>query len=137
MKDINLRHEYDNLMWHIPIYDGKNMSWAELLLQMEKVQNSKEYEWAIAKYTSILYKMSKIMDGAGSLHEIRKRKYYSPTVTEVHAASDLHGKQWPEKTLQEYIQNFTDLTEKGTIPGQYHQYSDHISINQEFITQRY
>ena len=37
---------------------------------------------------------------------------YSPIATEVHAASNLHRKQWPDGTLQEYIQNFTDLTEK-------------------------
>ena len=33
--------------------------------------------------------------------------------TEVHAASDLHHKQRPDKTLQEYTQTFTDLIEKG------------------------
>ena len=34
-------------------------------------------------------------------------------------ASDLHHKQRPDETLQEYIQNFTDLTEKamGIDPG--------------------
>ena len=31
---------------------------------------------------------------------------------EVHTASDLHRKQWPDETLHEYIQNFMDLTEK-------------------------
>ena len=31
---------------------------------------------------------------------------------ELHTASDLHWKQWPDETLQQYIQNFTDLTEK-------------------------
>ena len=35
-----------------------------------------------------------------------------PIATEVHAASDLHCKQRPDETLQEYIQTFTDLTEK-------------------------
>ena len=37
---------------------------------------------------------------------------YSPIVTEVHTVSDLHCKQRPNETLQEYIQNFTDLTKK-------------------------
>ena len=37
---------------------------------------------------------------------------YSPIATGVHAASDLQHKQRPDETLQEYIQNFTDLTEK-------------------------
>ena len=36
-----------------------------------------------------------------------------PIATEVHAASDLHRKQRPDETLQEYILNFMDLTEKG------------------------
>ena len=39
-------------------------------------------------------------------------RVYSLIATKVHAASDLHCKQWPDKTLQEYIQNFIDLTEK-------------------------
>ena len=33
-------------------------------------------------------------------------------MTEVHATADLHRKQQHDETLQEYIQNFTDLTEK-------------------------
>ena len=37
---------------------------------------------------------------------------YSPIAMEVHAASDLQRKQRPEETVQEYIKNFTDLTEK-------------------------
>ena len=37
---------------------------------------------------------------------------YSPIATEVHGASNLHHKQRPDETLQEYIQSFTDLTEK-------------------------
>ena len=41
-----------------------------------------------------------------------KFEVYSQIAIEVHAASDLHRKQWPGQTLQEYIQNFTDLTEK-------------------------
>ena len=36
----------------------------------------------------------------------------SPIATEVHTASDLHRNQWSDKTFQEYIQNFTYLTEK-------------------------
>ena len=37
---------------------------------------------------------------------------YSTIATKVHTSSDLHRKQRPDETLQEYIQNFTDLTEK-------------------------
>ena len=37
---------------------------------------------------------------------------YSPIATEVHGVSNLYHKQWPDENLQEYIQNFTDLTEK-------------------------
>ena len=40
-------------------------------------------------------------------------------VTEVHPDSDLQRKQQPDETLQEYIQTFTDFTEKamGTDPA--------------------
>ena len=36
---------------------------------------------------------------------------YSAIGTQVHAASNLHHKQWPDKMLQEYIQKFPDLTD--------------------------
>ena len=40
--------------------------------------------------------------------EVKRKpeEVYSPIV------SDLHCKQWPDTTLQECIQHFTDLTEK-------------------------
>ena len=41
------------------------------------------------------------------------RRSDSPIAPEVHTTSDLHKKQ-PDKTLQEYIQNLTDLTETTT-----------------------
>ena len=53
-------------------------------------------------------------------HEIeRKLEVYSPIAMDVHATSDLHHKKQPDKTLHEYIQNFTDLTEEvlGTDPA--------------------
>ena len=37
---------------------------------------------------------------------------YSPIAMDVHVSSDLHCKQRPDETLQEYIQKFTDLNEK-------------------------
>ena len=37
MKNMTHRHEYDNLMFSILIYDGKNMDLADWLLQIEKV----------------------------------------------------------------------------------------------------
>ena len=111
------RHEYDNHMWDISVYDGKNMDFADWLLQIEKVAllaNSKEYKLATAKSTSNPYKMLKRLDGGRSWPDIKKRleEVYSPIATELHVASDLHRKQWPDETLQEYIQKFTHLTEE-------------------------
>ena len=37
MQDINHQHEYGNLLWIIPNYDGKNKDLAECLLQIEKL----------------------------------------------------------------------------------------------------
>ena len=37
---------------------------------------------------------------------------YAPIATEIHAASYVHWKWRLDETLQEYIQNFIDLTEK-------------------------
>ena len=54
-------------------------------------------------------------------HEIKMKleEVYSPIAMEVHTASKLHHKWRPDETLHEYIQNFTDLTEKamGTDPS--------------------
>ena len=67
----------------------------------------------MAKSTSTSYKMLKRMYGARSWHAIRKKlEVYSPIAMEVNEASGLHRKQWLDETLQEYIQNFADLTEK-------------------------
>ena len=54
------------------------------------------------------------MGGDRSWPEIKKEleEVYSPFVTEVHAASDPHGNHQTDKTLKEYTQKFTDLTEK-------------------------
>ena len=101
------------LIVRIAISDRKNMNLADWLLQIEKVKlltNSIGHDLAMAKYTSTLYQMLKRMVGASSWHEIRENlEVYSPTATELHAASDLHRKQQLDETLQEYIQNFTDL----------------------------
>ena len=43
----------------------------------------------------------------GTLEEV-----YSVIACEVHIASNLHHKQKPDKTFQEYIQNFIYLREK-------------------------
>ena len=90
------------------------MDW---LLQIEKVASlthSQEYKLATAKSTSTPYKMLKRLGNDLDWHDIKRKleELYSPIATEVHAASDLHHKQRPDKTLQEYIQTFTDLTEK-------------------------
>ena len=55
------------------------------------------------------------------LHEIKRKleEVCSSIATMVYTTSDLHHKQRPDKTLQEHIQKFTDLTEKalGTDPA--------------------
>ena len=117
MQVINNRYEYDNLMGDILIYDGKNMDLAGWLLQREKVAlltNSKEHELATAISTSTSYKMLQTMGRARRWHEIRKKLevLYLFIATDIHGVNDLHRKQCPDGTLQEYIQNFTDLTNK-------------------------
>ena len=55
IQDITHRHEYDNLMKDIPIYDCKNKDVANWLLQIEKVASltqSQEYKLATVKSTS-------------------------------------------------------------------------------------
>ena len=58
--------------------------------------------------------MLKRMGNDLSKQEIKQKleELYSPVPTEVHATSDLHRKPCPDETLQEYIQNCTDVTEK-------------------------
>ena len=111
-------------MRHLPIYNGKNMDLADWLLQIEKVvllTHSQEYELATAKSTSTPYKMLKRLCNDLDWQEIRRKheEVYSPIATEVHVVSNLHCKQRPDETLQEYIQSFMDLTEKamGTDPA--------------------
>ena len=56
MQDMTHRHEYDNLLKDIPIYEGKNMELADWLLQTRKMASlthSQEYKLVMAKLTSI------------------------------------------------------------------------------------
>ena len=119
MQNIFRWHEYDNLMWDITICDGKNMDIADWLLQIEKVAvltNIQEYELATAESTSNSYTMLKWIRHYLSSQEIKKKwEVYYSVVKEVHTASDLHRKQWPDKTSQEYTPNFTDFTEKAMV----------------------
>ena len=56
--------------------------------------NSQEYELATAKSNSTPYIILKGIGNDLSWQEIKKKqKVYSPTVTEVHIASDLHRKK--------------------------------------------
>ena len=68
----------------------------------------------MAKSTSTPYKILKRVGNDLSWQDIKNKleEVYSPMATEVTATSYLHRKQWPDKTLQEYIQNCTDITEK-------------------------
>ena len=93
------------------------MDLADLLLQIEKVASlthSHEHKLTTAKSTSTPYKMLKRLGDNLDWHEIKRKleEVYSYIAIEVHTTSDLHDKQRPDETLQEYIQNFTDLTEK-------------------------
>ena len=50
IQEINCRHEYDNVMWDIPIYDSENMDLVDWLLQIEKwccsqVVKSMNWQW--------------------------------------------------------------------------------------------
>ena len=95
MKNMMRWHEYDNLMWDIPIHDGKNMDLVDWLLQIEKVAllaNSQEYKLAIAKSMSTPYKMLKRIGNDLSLQDIKWKleEVYSPIAADIHTASDLH-----------------------------------------------
>ena len=117
IQDMTCRHGYDNLMSDIPTYDGKSMDLADWLLQIKKVASLthiQEYKLATAKSTSTSYKVLGRLGNELDLHDIKRKVegVYSPIATEVHTASDLYCKQKPDKILQEYIQNFTNITEK-------------------------
>ena len=92
------------------------MELADWLLQIEKVAlltHNQEYKLAKAKSESTSYKMLNRLGSNTDWQDIKKKEeVYSPLTTEVHTASDLPQKQRPDETLQDVIQNFTDLTEK-------------------------
>ena len=111
-QDMKRTHEYDNLIRDIPIYGHKNMDLPDWLLQIEKVASlthSWEHELATAKSARTPYQMFNRLGNDLDWHEIKRKpqEVSSSIATEVHAASDLHCKQRPDQTLQEYIKNFT------------------------------
>ena len=104
MQDMTHRHEYNNLMRDIPIYDGKNKDLADWLQQSEKASlltNNQEYELATAKLTS----RDRIWQ------DIKKKtEVDSPIATEVHTARNLHRKQRSDEILQKRPWVLTWLT---------------------------
>ena len=109
MQDITHRHEYDNLMRDIPMYDGQNMDLTDWLPKIEKVAllaHSQEYELATMTSTSTPYKVLKGIGNNANWPDIKRKleEVYSPIATAVQAASDLLRKQIPDVTLQKYIQ---------------------------------
>ena len=88
-----------------------------MVLQIEKIAlltHSQEYKLITAKLTSTPYKMLKRIGKNANWQHIKRKLegVYSPIAKELHAASDLHQKQRPDDRLQEYIQDFMDVTEK-------------------------
>ena len=74
-KDMTCRHEYDNLMRDIPIYERKNRELTEWLLQIEKVAlltNSQDYELVTAKSINTPYKMLKRIGKDRNWQDIKK-----------------------------------------------------------------
>ena len=95
MQDMTHRHEYDNLMRHIPRYDGKTWNWQigyNRLINVALLSNSQEYELATAKLTGTPYNLLKRIGKDTSCQEVKRKleEVYSPTVMEVHTASNLH-----------------------------------------------
>ena len=96
-------------MSDIPIYDGKNMELVDWVLQIEIVASlahSQEYKPLLDKSASTPYKMLERLGNDLDWYDIKRK------LKEVYSSSDLHHKQRPDETLQEYIQKFTNLTEK-------------------------
>ena len=75
--------------------------------------HSQEYELKTAKSTCTPCMMLYRMENYLSCQEIKMKseEVYYTILTEVHATNDLHREHQHNETLQEYIQNFIDLTE--------------------------
>ena len=116
MHDMIWRHEYDNLIRDVPIYGRKNLVLADWQLQIEKVAlltNSQEYGLAMAKLTSTLYKMLKRMDRDRNWLDIEmnwKKCTHLLLLKDMWLVIYIENRGL--KTLEEYIQNCTDLMEK-------------------------
>ena len=101
MKNINRHHECDNVMRDITIYNGKNIELADRLLQIEKVT-------ALTKNSRIQNQLVHhikcwkewVVTLAGKKLNKKLEEVYSAIATEVHDASNIHRKQWPDETLQ-------------------------------------
>ena len=96
MLAVTHRHEYENLMRNMPIYDWKNMEPVDWLLQIEKVAsltNSQEYKLATAKSISTSHKMLKILGSNTDWQDIKRKleEVCSLITTEVHTAGDERG----------------------------------------------
>ena len=114
MNEMLKRHETEQFICNIPIFNGENIDFDEWIVQIEKVSKltgKPEYVLALAKSSGTPYKMISQTPSNTVWSELKRglQEVYSFVATDVHVATNLLGKQCADELLQDYIAYWTEI----------------------------
>ena len=106
--EMSKRHENEQFIHDIQMFNGKNIYFNEWISQLEKVSSltgKPKYVFNLAKSSGTPYKMISQTPSNTAWSELRRKlpEIYSLVAIDVHAATDLLRKQCANKLLQDYI----------------------------------
>ena len=108
------RHENEQFIRDIQIFDSKNIDSGEWIAQIEKVAlltGKSEYTLALAKSSNTPYKMLLQCPIETPLDDLKCKlqEMHLMVATKYNTATDLLRKQRPNESLQDYIANWTEM----------------------------
>ena len=114
MNEMSKRHENEQFIHDIQMFNGKNVNFDEWIAQIEKVSNlthKQEYVLTLTKSSGTPYKMISQTPSNTAWSELRRKlqELYSLVVKDVHVATDLLRKQCVNELLQDYIAYWTEM----------------------------
>ena len=125
------RHENEQFICDIPMFNGKNIDFGEWIAQIDKVSKltgKPEYVLALAKSSGTPYKMISHTPSNTVWSDLKRRlqEVYDFVVTAVHAATDLLRKQHVDDSLKDYIAYWTEMCHRNLK-------HDHANIDNKFV----
>ena len=114
MNEMSKRHENEQFICDIQIFNGKNIDFDEWIAQLEKVSNltgKPEYILTLAKSSGTPYKIISHTPSNTAWNKLKRKlqEVYSLVETDIHVATDLLRKQHADELIQDYIAYWMEM----------------------------